>query len=198
MRPRRETQRDRRGRAWKIAEPIPGESRQPMKSLVICGILLALLITAALTVTLSGATQGFPSGPAQPIEFPHNIHISEVGLECIDCHQYVDRSIHAGLPDAELCMMCHEDTATDKPEVIKLIEMYEAGQPIEWVRVYEVEPHVYFSHRRHVLSDIECQDCHGPVEEMTTVQPVTNLEMGWCVRCHRTQGGPRECITCHT
>lgn len=168
-----------------------------MKKIAILGIAAVLVLTAVLTVKLFGATEGFPPGPVQPIEFPHNTHVTEVGLECGECHQYAEISIHAGLPKAELCMMCHEDEATDKPEIIKLTKMYEAGQPVEWARVYTVKDHVYFSHRMHVIGGIECQECHGPVEEMTTVRPVTNLEMGWCVRCHRTRGGPRECITCH-
>lgn len=168
-----------------------------MKNIVLYGMVAAWFAAVALVVTAFGIAQEPSLRPPQPIEFPHHVHVGQVGMGCGDCHLYAEKSIYAGLPEAGLCMTCHEAVATDKREVIKLTEMYQAGQALEWVRVYQVKPHVYFSHKRHVLSDIRCQECHGPVGQMTTVQRVTDLGMGWCVQCHRSRGAPRECITCH-
>lgn len=58
--------------------------------------------------------------------------------------------------------------------------------PIEWIRIHNMPDHVYFNHAQHVtVGKLECQTCHGPVEEMEVVQQYTPLSMGWCVNCHR-------------
>ena len=58
--------------------------------------------------------------------------------------------------------------------------------PIEWVRVHNLPDHVYFNHSQHVsVGKIDCQQCHGKVEEMPVVGQYAPLSMGWCVNCHR-------------
>ena len=58
--------------------------------------------------------------------------------------------------------------------------------PIEWVRIHNLPDHVYFNHAQHVtVGKVECQNCHGAVEEMEVVQQASPLSMGWCVNCHR-------------
>ncbi len=58
--------------------------------------------------------------------------------------------------------------------------------PIEWVRIHNLPDHVYFNHSQHVnVGGVECQTCHGPVEEMEVVKQFAPLSMGWCINCHR-------------
>ena len=58
--------------------------------------------------------------------------------------------------------------------------------PIEWVKIHNLPDHVYFNHSQHVtVGKIECQECHGKVEEMEIVQQHAPLSMGWCINCHR-------------
>jgi len=58
--------------------------------------------------------------------------------------------------------------------------------PIEWTRIHNLPDHVYFNHAQHVVAgQIECQDCHGKVEEMEVVYQHSPLSMGWCINCHR-------------
>lgn len=58
--------------------------------------------------------------------------------------------------------------------------------PIEWVRIHNLPDHVYFNHAQHVsVGKVECQTCHGQVEEMDVVQQMSPLSMGWCINCHR-------------
>jgi mono/diheme cytochrome c family protein len=58
--------------------------------------------------------------------------------------------------------------------------------PIEWVRVHNSPDHVYFNHAQHVtVGKVECQTCHGKVENMAVVKQYAPLSMGWCVNCHR-------------
>jgi late competence protein required for DNA uptake (superfamily II DNA/RNA helicase) len=35
------------------------------------------------------------------------------------------------------------------------------------------------------VGKIECQKCHGPVEEMEVMYQYAPLTMGWCINCHR-------------
>lgn len=58
--------------------------------------------------------------------------------------------------------------------------------PIEWVRIHNLPDHVYFNHSQHVtVGKLECQTCHGKVEEMEVLKQMSPLSMGWCINCHR-------------
>lgn len=58
--------------------------------------------------------------------------------------------------------------------------------PIEWTRIHMLPDHVFFNHAQHVtIGKIECQQCHGKVEEMDVLYQYSPLSMGWCINCHR-------------
>ncbi len=58
--------------------------------------------------------------------------------------------------------------------------------PIEWVKIHNLPDHVYFNHSQHVaVGKVQCQSCHGPIQEMDEVHQFAPLSMGWCVNCHR-------------
>lgn len=60
------------------------------------------------------------------------------------------------------------------------------NKPIEWVRVHNLPDHVYFNHAQHVnVGKVECQTCHGNIQEMEVVKQHAPLSMGWCINCHR-------------
>ncbi len=60
------------------------------------------------------------------------------------------------------------------------------SQPVEWVRIHNLPDFAYFNHSQHVsVGGIECQTCHGPVEEMEIMYQYSPLTMGWCINCHR-------------
>jgi len=42
----------------------------------------------------------------------------------------------------------------------------QSGDPIPWVRIYKVADHVHFPHMRHLNAGLECQQCHGEVQEL--------------------------------
>ncbi|WKB80028.1 cytochrome c3 family protein [Cellulophaga lytica] len=60
------------------------------------------------------------------------------------------------------------------------------SKPVEWVRIHNLPDFVYFNHSQHVsVAGVECQTCHGPIEEMEIVSQHAPLTMGWCINCHR-------------
>ena len=68
----------------------------------------------------------------------------------------------------------------------KIYAAIENDQPIEWVRVHNLPDLAYFNHAQHVaVGKLECQTCHGPIEEMEVVRQHSLLTMGWCINCHR-------------
>jgi mono/diheme cytochrome c family protein len=141
--------------------------------------------------------------PEQPIAFSHKVHAGENGVDCNYCHTSARKSKHSGIPSANVCMNCHtyinEGTITGTTEISKIyeavgfdpdsktyIEGYEQ-QPIKWVRIHNLPDLSYFNHSQHVVAGkVECQTCHGPIEEMDVVYQHAELTMGWCIDCHRT------------
>jgi len=154
-------------------------------------IVIAVFILGEIIVVeaISLGRQQFYS-PDQPIKFSHKIHAGENQTDCKYCHFTSEESMHAGIPPVTLCMNCHnmvkEGSVTGTEEISKIYEAIENGKSIEWVKVHNVPDHVYFSHAQHVVAGkIECQKCHGSVEEMDRIIQVEDLGMGWCVNCHR-------------
>ena len=60
------------------------------------------------------------------------------------------------------------------------------GKAIEWVKIHNLPDFAYFNHSQHVVvGKVECQTCHGPVQEMDVVKQFSPLTMGWCIQCHK-------------
>jgi hypothetical protein len=166
---------------------------------------VAVLASRAAIFRLPGNHQGYE--PAQPIAYSHRLHAGEMQIQCQYCHFGADKSRHAGVPPANVCMNCHkfvtapmgmvraEDELAEKekraprpvfsPELSKLYAAVNTGAPIAWTRIHSLPDFVYFDHRPHVNAGVACQQCHGPVESMERVRQASDLTMGWCVNCHR-------------
>jgi hypothetical protein len=129
--------------------------------------------------------------PDQPVKFSHKVHAGQNATDCIYCHSFAPSSKSAGFPPENVCMNCHllvrNGTRSGAFEISKIISHYEAQNPIEWVKVYNLPDHVFFSHSQHVTAGgISCQKCHGTVEKMDRIRLNQELSMGWCINCHRT------------
>jgi hypothetical protein len=158
-------------------------------------LFLFVLIGAAAAVSLLG--QRPPAAPAQPVEFSHRIHAGENQLACSYCHTGVARSAVAGVPSVATCYECHRGVKLRNDEITKVLNAWEAKQPIRWTRVHLLADHVYFSHERHTAAGVACEECHGNIASMDRVARVSDLTMGWCVTCHEERNAPLECSTCH-
>lgn len=121
----------------------------------------------------------------QPIAFPHDRHVKTLGMDCQYCHSGARKGIHAGVPPTQVCMGCHNLVPTEgRPELDKLKDYHARNEPIPWAKVHDLPDFVYFSHKRHVLGGLQCQECHGLVQDMGVAERVSTLEMGWCLDCH--------------
>ena len=156
-----------------------------------------------------GIDQGYM--PIQPIHYSHKIHSGDNQIECKYCHSSARVSKHSGIPSLNVCMNCHMNIAEYNGEedlekgytkefyTNEIKKLYKAvgwneetqsytgeTQPVEWVRIHNLPDFVYFNHAQHVsVAGIDCQKCHGPVEEMEILYQYSSLTMGWCIDCHR-------------
>ncbi len=66
---------------------------------------LGLLAPKLAAVRLPGIQRGYE--PEQPIRYSHRLHAGELQIACQYCHSGAERSRHAGIPSANVCMNCH-------------------------------------------------------------------------------------------
>jgi hypothetical protein len=66
-----------------------------------------------------------------------------------------------------------------------LRESWATQKPLEWNRVHDLPDYVYFDHSIHVAKGVGCSTCHGNVAEMPLEERVVDLQMRWCIDCHR-------------
>ena len=169
-----------------------------MKRALALGIIVTTLATATVALSQSFWAQlGETNGPTQPIRFPHDIHAGKLGMDCLYCHYGAEKSTVANIPPVSTCMGCHKIAAADRPEIQKLTQYWTDGKPVPWVPVYTLPQHVKFNHKRHVRAGLRCQECHGPVETMDRVEPVREINMGFCISCHDERNVSRDCSVCH-
>jgi mono/diheme cytochrome c family protein len=157
-----------------------------------------------------GIDQGY--APIQPIHYSHKIHAGANKIDCNYCHSSARKSKHSGIPSLNVCMNCHKNIAEVAEEVQaeglaeygvdynkEIKKLYKAvgwdednqqytgeTEPVKWIRIHNLPDFVYFNHSQHVtVAGVDCQKCHGPVEEMEILEQHSSLTMGWCINCHR-------------
>ncbi|WP_111672047.1 c-type cytochrome [Algoriphagus litoralis] len=159
--------------------------------IIITALVIALVAKTAIDGLYSvGVQQGY--APSQPIAFSHALHAGQYEIACQYCHTGVEIGKSANIPSANICMNCHTHIQNVggkegiSPEIAKIYAAVDNNQPIEWVRVHNLPDLAYFNHSQHVaVGGIECQTCHGPIQEMEVVGQHSSLTMGWCIDCHR-------------
>lgn len=146
--------------------------------------------------------------PIQPIPYSHKLHAGVMKIPCLYCHSGALKSRLAVIPAVATCMNCHRVTKADSPHIKKLAALYASGEPLKWERIHRLPDHVYFDHRPHVSAGINCQTCHGEVQNMEVVYQSMSMRMANCLGCHRdahdalpadskVKKGPDHCNACH-
>jgi hypothetical protein len=153
--------------------------------------------------------------PEQPIFYSHKVHAGINQINCLYCHGSAMEGKHANIPSVNICMNCHKAIQEYRPTSAKLYDqngteingtaeiakLYQyAGfdpkqvnswspskaKPVEWIKIHSLPDFVFFSHAQHVnAGKVQCQTCHGPINEMNQVYQFAELSMSWCVNCHR-------------
>lgn len=152
--------------------------------------------------------------PEQPIFYSHRVHAGINQISCLYCHGNAWDSRHATVPALNVCMNCHaaineytgkqklyREDGTEVNGTAEIQKIYQhvgydpktgryntaSATPVEWTKIHNLPDHVYFNHSQHVrVGKVQCQTCHGPIQEMDEVKQFAPLSMGWCINCHRT------------
>lgn len=188
-----------------IAAPVPGD-RPPVRdswlgrrggSAGVIGFIVFFVLSGV--VVALGKGRLFVPSVVQPIAFNHKKHVQENGLECSACHQSFEKEAFSGVPSADICATCHAEPQGKSPEEARLVKLLQEGGALDWKPLFRQPPHVFYSHRRHVvIGKIECASCHGAIAATTTPPGhVTKLRMQDCVDCHRRRGASTDCTACH-
>jgi len=167
---------------------------------VLLVVILALMVcvpAAILILLYHLPLDTRDPSPEQPIAFSHRLHAGDYGIDCRYCHRGVEVSPVAGIPPVATCQSCHMFIASDRQEIVKLLDYAERKQPIPWVRVYDLPEHVYFPHMMHIRAELSCSKCHDDVTSMDRIRRSVSLKMGWCLGCHRENQASIDCWTCH-
>lgn len=181
--------------------------------LVLVTVVFFLLASAYFVfgyLSQIGLDQGYE--PVQPIHYSHRIHAGENGIDCKYCHSSARVSKHSGIPSLNICMNCHKSIYQVAEETqqmgldeygvdynAEIQKLYKAvgwdedeqnytgeTEAVKWVRIHNLPDFAYFNHSQHVeVAGVQCQTCHGPVEEMEIMYQHAPLTMGWCINCHR-------------
>ena len=180
--------------------------------LMLVSAILFLLVAAYFMFGFFmqiGIDQGYAQ--VQPIHYSHKIHAGANKIDCKYCHSSARVSKKSGIPSLNVCMNCHkniseyngeEDLAngyTKEFYTKEIAKLYDAvgwddadqsytgeEKPVKWIQIHNLPDFVYFNHSQHVnVAGVECQTCHGPVEEMEIMYQHSPLTMGWCIDCHR-------------
>ena len=180
--------------------------------LLVVTAILFLLVSAYFAygyLMQVGVDQGYE--PIQPIHYSHRIHAGDNKIDCKYCHSSARVSKTSGIPSLNVCMNCHKNISEVAEETLaegneygvnynnEIQKLYNAvgwdkttqtytgkTEPVKWIRIHNLPDFVYFNHSQHVtVAGVECQTCHGPVEEMEIMRQHSSLTMGWCINCHR-------------
>ncbi|HEX7021559.1 MAG TPA: cytochrome c3 family protein [Trueperaceae bacterium] len=155
----------------------------------IGGTVFVILLVTVLTAYARVAKNQVGVPVPQPINFPHNLHVTELGLDCRYCHSTVEVSATANIPPTETCMTCHSQVRVGTAQIRGLWDPENPTQPnpepIEWNRVHDLADFVYFNHSAHINKGIGCSSCHGRVDLMPGIWKAEPMSMGWCLECHK-------------
>lgn len=150
------------------------------------------------------------------IRFNHKKHVKELKLSCKSCHGAAFTSLASSdslLPSpTETCDSCHDVSHADLSNVTAGKE--EDGQ-CSYCHVGATTgaggrvaplvipaPNLRFAHKKHLDRNINCQQCHGRVEELELATRDQLPRMAGCFTCHALPkpaagDAASACTTCH-
>ncbi|MBF8299539.1 MAG: Menaquinone reductase, multiheme cytochrome c subunit [Dehalococcoidia bacterium] len=157
----------------KIAVPIAG---------LLLGIAALFVAGAVFKAWWSLPFDMFTVKADQPIEFPHDVHAAQLGIDCLFCHRNANKDEAASVPSVQQCMICHQvvekgPTAAGTADIVHRLQDH-----VEFTH----EAHIrFFSEQNNINPSQVCSTCHGDVKTMGVNVQVRNLKMRDCVDCHR-------------
>ena len=154
---------------------------------------------------------------AQDWRFPHSRHL-EQGLDCRTCHSAAADSRKAAdnlLPDAQLCLACHNGQTAPEIDTQPLTDARTAERTYRFDHEFHlglgdaapliaaaIDSGKYHGKpgdaRRFLDGGNACTACHRGLEESVAVDSAAHMpKMGDCIVCHTRVDNPFSCKECH-
>lgn len=153
---------------------------------------------------------------AVTIRMNHRFHVVEQKLKCEACHKQAVTSESAQdrlTPNPATCDACHGSDHTNLDRVAAGDDEmgkctfchlgYREGDGNRVAKFDIPRPNMVFNHRKHRARNINCQQCHGEVQELEQATRDQLPRMRGCFRCHQhpdaaNRGDAKSaCETCH-
>ena len=150
------------------------------------------------------------------LRFNHKLHVKDQGLQCKTCHVAATTSESVSdrlTPKATTCDDCHgtnhDDLTAVKPSDERIGKCdfchvdYKNGDGNRVARFEIPRANMVFNHKKHVARNINCQQCHGDVQEIELATRDQMPRMRGCFNCHQhpdaaARGEAKAaCETCH-
>ena len=135
------------------------------------------------------------AGGPEPVDtrpvMPHREHLDR-DLVCADCHSPDDEEADPKIPDAALCLECHEDLAEEPEPVRTYFASIKETFPRRW-KTRDVRP----AHGKHLEAGVTCAQCHGDATDAPFAKSKSVPLMDRCLGCHEEKRAPVKCETCH-
>lgn len=163
------------------------------------------------TLTDSGPSVAIFPPQSIPLKFNHKLHVNDQGLKCTTCHWQAEKSEAASdrlLPSPTTCDECHGTNhqkldAVSGTECGKCHSGWKDGDGNTVAKVVIPPPNMRFNHKKHAARNINCQQCHGDVQDLELATRDQLPRMKGCFGCHqRPEAGAQgqatgACETCH-
>lgn len=166
--------------------PMPGNGAVPEK----------LLPPGAFDQDRGPSTAIFPP-QKMTLRFNHKFHVVEQKMQCKSCHVAATTSESAMdhlTPRPATCDGCH---GSDHEDLGKVKPGEEASGKCNFCHVgykegdgnvvahFEIpRPNMVFNHKKHAARNINCQQCHGDVQELELATRDQLPRMRGCFNCH--------------
>src|SRR6188768_877092 len=94
----------------------PRWSNMLLPTLLAVGAVMPLYAALVVAYGFSPNTLDVGYQPIQPVPYSHALHAGELGIDCLYCHNTVERSGFAAVPPTQTCMNCHTKVRPDSPK----------------------------------------------------------------------------------
>jgi len=168
-----------------MSDTFPKWTNHLPRNLIIGAVLVGTGVVLGSTYYFTPKYSRVGYMPAQPVQFSHNIHAGQLGMDCRYCHNGVEKSWYSNIPASSTCMNCHNQVLKDDPRLAPVRESFAKGTPIPWVQIHKLPDYAYFNHSVHVNRGVSCVECHGRVDKMDEVYHAQPFSMSFCLECHR-------------
>jgi hypothetical protein len=155
------------------------------RNIIIGALLASTAVTAGVGYYFTPKYTRAGYQPIQSVAFPHDAHVTQLGLDCRYCHSGVEKSWYSNIPATSVCMNCHNQVLKDDERLAAVRESAATGKPIPWVQIHKLPDYVYFNHAVHVNRGVSCVECHGQINRMDESYHAKPLSMSFCLDCHR-------------